>query len=54
MNVAYGYQVESEDDRFVSLLEDSFAIANAMNVPGKFWVEFFPIRELSCLKTIDS
>ncbi|KAH9482219.1 Cytochrome P450 monooxygenase 208 [Psilocybe cubensis] len=43
MKVAYGYQVESNDDRMVRYLEDAFTISASMNVPGKYWVEFFPI-----------
>lgn len=47
MNVAYGYQVESEDDVFVTSLEKGFKLAGALNIPGKFWVEFFPLRKSS-------
>ncbi|KAF9448958.1 cytochrome P450 [Macrolepiota fuliginosa MF-IS2] len=43
MNVAYGYQVGSEEDEFVHLLEKSFELSGSLNVPGKFWVEFFPL-----------
>jgi len=45
MNVAYGYQVTDEDDRFVRLLEDSLQLNGLLNVPGKFWVESLPFRK---------
>ncbi|KAF9562476.1 cytochrome P450 [Agrocybe pediades] len=43
LKVAYGYQVESNDDTLVRLIEDGFILSSTINVPGKFWVEFFPI-----------
>lgn len=43
MNVTYGYQLEAENDKFVSLLEESVDLFNELNVPGKYWVEVFPI-----------
>lgn len=51
-SVAYGYQVGSEEDEFVRLLEKSFELSNALNVPGKFWVEYFPACELNALSDI--
>jgi hypothetical protein len=44
MNIAYGYQVEATNDKFVSGLEDNLVLTSGLNVPGKYWVEFFPIR----------
>ena len=46
LKVAYGYEVESNDDPLVLLIEKSFKLTASINVPGKFWVEFFPIRKL--------
>ncbi|KAF5363577.1 hypothetical protein D9756_000139 [Leucocoprinus leucothites] len=43
MNVAYGYQVNSNDDKFVNILEGTFRLAGVLNSPGRYWVEFLPI-----------
>ncbi|KAJ3561807.1 hypothetical protein NP233_g9969 [Leucocoprinus birnbaumii] len=43
MSVAYGYQVKSNDDKFVNILEETLRLAGVLNTPGKFWVEFLPI-----------
>ncbi|KDR84295.1 hypothetical protein GALMADRAFT_205982 [Galerina marginata CBS 339.88] len=43
LKVAYGYQVESNDDPLVLHLEEGFKLTGTLNVPGKFWVEFIPI-----------
>ncbi|KAF9562477.1 cytochrome P450 [Agrocybe pediades] len=42
LKVAYGYQVESNDDPLVQLIEETFKLGGIVNVPGKFWVEYFP------------
>jgi len=44
LNVAYGWQVTSNDDYFVRLMEEAFSIHNAINKPSGWLVEFFPIR----------
>ncbi|KAF8914418.1 cytochrome P450 [Gymnopilus junonius] len=43
LKVAYGYQVESNDDPLVLQLEHAFQLATSLNIPGKYWVEFFPL-----------
>ncbi|KAF8335172.1 cytochrome P450 [Amanita rubescens] len=43
LNVAYGWQVTSNDDYFVRLMEEAFSIHNAINKPSGWLVEFFPI-----------
>ncbi|PPQ95874.1 hypothetical protein CVT26_015566 [Gymnopilus dilepis] len=43
LKVAYGYEVKSNDDPLVHLLEHGFKLAAGISVPGKYWVEFFPI-----------
>ncbi|KAF8914434.1 cytochrome P450 [Gymnopilus junonius] len=43
LKVAYGYQVESNDDPLVHQLEHTFKLAGSLNAPGKYWVEYFPI-----------
>ncbi|PPQ89805.1 hypothetical protein CVT25_007410 [Psilocybe cyanescens] len=43
MKVAYGYQVSSNDDQMVSTLEEAFRIHATLIVPGKYWVELFPM-----------
>jgi hypothetical protein len=47
MSVAYGYQVRSNEDKFVEILEGSLRLAGKINIPGKFWVEFLPICKSS-------
>lgn len=48
LSVAYGMDVESTDDPFLSAtLDGSRALAAAL-VPGKFLVEVFSIRARSC------
>ncbi|KAJ3561809.1 hypothetical protein NP233_g9970 [Leucocoprinus birnbaumii] len=43
MRVAYGYQVTSDDDKFVNILEESLRLGGSLNIPGKYWVEFLPV-----------
>ncbi|KAF9461984.1 cytochrome P450 [Collybia nuda] len=42
LKVAYGYQVESHDDKFVRTIENAVKFFGAVGVPGRFWVESFP------------
>jgi hypothetical protein len=49
MSVAYGYQVKSIDDEFVKILERNLVLSASLNVPGKFLVEFLPIRRFTVL-----
>ena len=51
LNVAYGWQVTSNDDYFVRLMEEAFSIHNAINKPGGWLVEFLPIRRF--LRTLE-
>ena len=44
LKVAYGYQITSNDDPLVHLLEKTFLLAASIIIPGKFLVEFVPIR----------
>ena len=44
LKVAYGYQITSNDDPLVHLLEKSFRLKASISIPGKYWVEFVPIR----------
>ncbi|KXN86107.1 O-methylsterigmatocystin oxidoreductase [Leucoagaricus sp. SymC.cos] len=43
MRVAYGYQVETIDDKFVGILEEAFRLNRDLNTPNLYWVEFLPI-----------
>ncbi|KXN82407.1 O-methylsterigmatocystin oxidoreductase, partial [Leucoagaricus sp. SymC.cos] len=43
MRVPYGYQVKSTDDKFVNILEETFALSGSINTPSKYWVEFLPL-----------
>ncbi|KIL57118.1 hypothetical protein M378DRAFT_16464 [Amanita muscaria Koide BX008] len=43
LNVAYGWQVTSNDDYFIRLMEEAFVIHNSINKPSGWLVEFFPI-----------
>lgn len=49
MNVAYGYQIESENDKFVSLVDEQIALSNSLCVPGKYLVEYIPLCKLKTL-----
>jgi len=42
LKVAYGYQVENDDDALVRVLDDGFKHLARLSVPGKYWVEFMP------------
>jgi hypothetical protein len=44
LKVAYGYQITSNDDPLVHLLDTSFHLMASITIPGKYWVEFAPIR----------
>ncbi|KAF9058200.1 cytochrome P450 [Panaeolus papilionaceus] len=43
LKVAYGYQVAGNDDPLVVALEDGMKQLGVLNIPGKYWVEYFPI-----------
>ncbi|TFK31156.1 cytochrome P450, partial [Crucibulum laeve] len=43
LKVAYGYQVETDDDKWVKMIEDTFALTARMSLPARFYVEMFPI-----------
>lgn len=51
LNVAYGWQVTSNSDYFVRLMEEAFSIHNAINKPSGWLVEFLPIRRF--LRTLE-
>lgn len=43
LNIAYGWTVTSNDDYFVNLMEESFALSSAVSRPGRWLVDVFPI-----------
>ncbi|KAJ3506809.1 hypothetical protein NLJ89_g6662 [Agrocybe chaxingu] len=43
LKVAYGYEVQGNDDPFVQNIEEGFALSATLGTAGKYWVEFFPI-----------
>ncbi|KAJ8480991.1 hypothetical protein ONZ45_g15457 [Pleurotus djamor] len=43
METVYGIRVSSHDDPYVSIAEESLASLSIATIPGKFWVETFPI-----------
>ncbi|KDR82002.1 hypothetical protein GALMADRAFT_60016 [Galerina marginata CBS 339.88] len=43
LKVAYGYQVASNDDPLVRHLDEGFQLLGTLMIPGKYWIEFFPI-----------
>lgn len=43
LKVAYGYQIASNDDPLVHLLAKTSQLMGSISIPGKYWVEFFPI-----------
>lgn len=45
MDVAYGFDVLPENDPFISMVEESLDSLNEATVPGRFLVDFIPIRE---------
>ena len=44
LKVAYGYQITSNDDPLVHLLAKMIPLVRSIAIPGKYWVEFLPIR----------
>jgi hypothetical protein len=48
LSVAYGLNIESENDKLYSLSEDAMNAVDIAMVPGRFLVDFFPIRMGSC------
>ncbi|PPQ78910.1 hypothetical protein CVT25_002370 [Psilocybe cyanescens] len=42
LKVAYGYQIESNDDELVGAVDLGLKMNAGLNAPGKYWVEFFP------------
>jgi len=51
LSVAYGLNVESEDDKFYSASKDATSAVDIALVPGAFLVDFLPIRMGSSQKT---
>jgi hypothetical protein len=49
LKVSYGYQVGSDEDEFVHIIEEGFRLAALASIPGRFWVEAFPIRTLASI-----
>ena len=47
LKVAYGYQVEDDNDPLLTLLEESFRLRSSLSIPGKYWIEFMPLRMFS-------
>ncbi|TFK37397.1 cytochrome P450 [Crucibulum laeve] len=43
LKVAYGYQVETDNDEWVKMIEDAFVLVAGVSIPGRFYVEIFPI-----------
>jgi hypothetical protein len=54
LRAAYGYQLKSIDDVFVNNLEEGFRLTADINTPGKYWVEFLPIRESILQRTTNN
>jgi hypothetical protein len=44
LKVAYGYQITSNEDPLVHLLDKTFPLMSSITAPGRYWVEFAPIR----------
>lgn len=42
---AYGWSVNSNDDYFVSLMEESFKIHAEIVRPGRWLVDVYPVRK---------
>ena len=43
MDVTYGIKIKGMDDPFVTEIQDAIVSFNQMKVPGRFWVNVFPI-----------
>ena len=44
LSVAYGIDIESEDDKFYAASEEAMVAVDAALLPGAFLVDAFPIR----------
>lgn len=45
MKVAYGYTVAEDDDYFIGLAHESLKLASQSNKPGRWLVDYYPMRE---------
>jgi hypothetical protein len=48
LSIAYGVNIESENDKFYSASEEAMAAVDIALMPGAFLVDLFPIRMCSC------
>jgi hypothetical protein len=39
MNAAYGYHIESKNDKLVALVDEHIALSNSLSIPGNYRVE---------------
>ena len=44
MKIMYGYEIESHNDKYVSIAEDAVQILSEASVPGARLVNVFPIH----------
>ena len=42
MKIAYGHQIESDDDEYIKLAVEAMDVLNETHMTGKYWVEFMP------------
>ena len=45
MKIAYGYTVDSDDDRFLDIVEEGNSLADRFAAPGRWLVDYYPICE---------
>lgn len=45
MKLAYGYSVNDDDDFFLTTIEKAFDMAIQAARPGRWLVDYFPIRK---------
>lgn len=45
VDIAYGFDVLPENDPFLSLVQETLDSLSEATVPGRFLVDFIPIRE---------
>lgn len=45
LKLAYGWTVTQNNDPFVRIVEDAFVLDSYINKPGRWMVDFFPLRK---------
>ena len=52
MKIAYGYTIDSDDDKFLDIVEEGNALSDRFAAPGRWLVDYYPIRKFPLLTAV--